>query len=157
LNALARKVDGTQSTAATVANRKRAVLFNALEYAIELKILTKNPIPGLKWKAPKVDHEVDPRAAVNPVQARTLLREVVGIKRSGPHLAACYACSYYSGLRPEEAINLRKANITLPPQIWNDDTKQWEDADDAWGEFHLEKAAPHAAGRIPAPSGISVD
>lgn len=56
LNALARKVDGTQPT-------------------------------------PKIDHEVDPRAAVNPVQARTLLRTVVGIKRSGPHLAACYACS----------------------------------------------------------------
>lgn len=147
LNALARKVDGKQPSAATVANRKRAVLFNALEYAIELKILSKNPIPGLKWKAPKVDHEVDPRAAVNPIQARTLLSNVAKVKRSGPRLMACYACSYYSALRPEEAINLRRANITLPAQVWNDDTEVWEDTPDGWGEFHLEKAAPHAGSR----------
>jgi integrase len=57
---------------------------------------------------------------------------------------ACYACSYYSALRPEEAINLRAHNVVLPALVWNRTTQEWEEPEDAWGEFHLEKAAPHA-------------
>jgi integrase len=67
----------------------------------------------MTWKALKVTHEVDRRSVVNPIQARTLLRELRDIKRSGPRLMACYACSYYSALRPEEAINLRVRNVLL--------------------------------------------
>lgn len=131
LNSIARLLDGT-TAGPTVVNRKRAVLYNAIEYAVERKLLGKNPLPELKWKAPKITHEVDKRAVANPVQARTLLNAVRHVQRSGARLRACYACSYYAALRPEEAINLRRHNVVLPAQ------------DDEWGEFHLERAAPHA-------------
>ena len=47
-------------------------------------------------------------------------------------------------LRPEEAINLRRKNIVLAPLNWNAEIEKWETPDDDWGEFHLERAAPHA-------------
>lgn len=154
MDALARKVDGKSPVAATVSNRKRAVFFNALAYAVEEKLLDRNPIPLLKWKAVKVDHEMDLRSAVNPVQARTLLLAVNDVMRSGPMLMACYACSYYSGLRPEEAINVRKHNVTLPPLVWNREKEEWEEPVDEFGEFHLERAAPHAGSRWTNDGGI---
>jgi integrase len=143
LNALATKLDGGQS-AATVVNRRRAVLFNAVEYAVECRLLDKNPIPNLRWKAPKVTHEIDKRSVVNPVQARTLLNVVRETKRSGHRLAACFACSYYSALRPEEAINVRRHNVVLPDLVWNTEFNRWEEPADGWGEFHLERSAPGA-------------
>ena len=94
LNAIASKLDG-KAAAATVVNRKRAVLSNLMEYAVELELLDANPIPNLKWKAPKVTHVVDRRSVVNPVQARTLLNAVGAVRWSGKRLKACYACSYY--------------------------------------------------------------
>jgi integrase len=144
LDAIATRLDGKQA-AATVINRKRAVLFNALEYAVnDCGLLGTNPILALKWKAPSVTHEVDKRSVVNPVQGRTLLNTVRDTKRSGARLAACFACSYYSALRPEEAINLRRPNVVLPDLVWNADTKKWEEAEGRWGEFHLERSAPGA-------------
>lgn len=136
LNTLASKLDGTPA-AATVVNRKRAVLFNALDYAVEQRLLETNPIPHLKWSPPKAERQIDPRVVANPVQARTLLAEVRNVQRAGPHLAACYALSYHAGLRPEEAVNLRRRNLTLPAV----------GEPDAWGELHLERAAPHAGSR----------
>ncbi|MFD7655455.1 tyrosine-type recombinase/integrase [Actinosynnema sp. NPDC059797] len=137
LNTVASKLDGTPA-AATVVNRKRAVLFNALDYAVEIRLLETNPIPHLKWSPPRAEREIDPRVVANPVQARTLLAEVRNVRRAGPHLAACYALTYHAGLRPEEAVNLRRRNLALP------DTGE---PDDAWGELHVERAAPHAGSR----------
>jgi hypothetical protein len=39
---------------------------------------------------------------------------------------------YFAALRPEEAANLRRHNLTLPAT--------------GWGEMHLEKAAPEIGG-----------
>jgi integrase len=155
LNAIATRLDN-KPAAPTVVNRKRAVLFNAVEYAVECGLLDANPIPSLKWKAPKVTHEVDKRSVVNPVQARTLLNAVRETKRSGPRLVACFACSYYSALRPEEAINLRTHNVVLPTLVWNGEAQQWVEPADGWGEFHLERAAP-SAGRRWTDSGRDRD
>lgn len=143
LDSLATKLDGGEA-AATVVNRKRAVLFNALEYAVECKLLGSNPMLTLKWNAPTVTHEIDKRSVVNPVQARTLLNSVRATKRSGHRLAACFACSYYSALRPEEAINVRRRNVILPELIWDAEQGQWVEPVDGWGEFHLERSAPGA-------------
>jgi hypothetical protein len=137
LNMLASKLDGTPA-AATVVNRKRAVLFNALDYAVEKRLLETNPIPHLKWSPPKAEREIDPRVVANPVQARTLLAEVRNVRRAGPYLAACYALTYHAGLRPEEAVNLWRRNLTLPAM---------GEPDDTWGELHIERAAPHAGSR----------
>lgn len=129
LDAIGSKLDGTPA-AATVVNRKRMVLSNALSYAVEEGVLAANPLGTLKWKPPKASHAVDRRSVPNPVQARTLLNALSEVQRSGPRLVAMFATMYFGALRPEEATNLRKSNLLLPEQ--------------GWGELHLEEATPHA-------------
>jgi integrase len=140
------RLDG-KTAAASTARRHRTILANAMDYAIELGLLETNPIRALKWTLPKVSSQVDRRSVVNPRQARALLAAVRGQQPSGPRLVAFFAVMYYAGLRPEEAINLRADDITLPSRVREDDNDQaGKDAhDDAeWGELHLRTATPDA-------------
>lgn len=132
LDAIARRLDGKPASA-TVVNRKRAVLYNALDYAVELNLLETNPIPNVKWKAPKASHAIDRRTVMNPIQARSVLRSVGDLGRSGRRLAAFFAVMYYAALRPEEAVNLRKSNLSLP--------------EEGWGDLIISHATPHAGRR----------
>jgi integrase len=86
-----------------------------MDYAIELGLLEMNPIRRIKWTMPKVSSQVDRRSVVNPRQARALLEAVRAQQPSGPRLVTFFAVMYYAGLRPEEAINLRRDNVILPP------------------------------------------
>lgn len=146
LELLSCKLDGTQAAAKTV-NRKRAVFYNFLEYAHEVKVVTANRLPEVKWKAPKSVRAIDKRVVINPAQAKALLaavaaqrveREVAGesepvlvARRSvGSTLVAFFAVMYYAGLRPEEAAMLRKQDLQLPEK--------------GWGELLLSAPAPIA-------------
>jgi integrase len=60
---------------------------------------------------------------------------------SGPRLVAFFAVIYYAALRPEEAVNLCKDNITLPPLVRNDVTGEWEEPADNWGELRFCSAS----------------
>jgi hypothetical protein len=139
LDALTVKLDG-KAAAPSVVSRKRKILHAAVGYAVELKLLRENPIPSLKWTAPKTVHTIDRRSVVNPIQARTLLEEV---KRQKPHLLAFFGCLYYAALRPEEAVCLSKDDAVLPP-------------DDGWGDLLLQHAEPYA-GREWTDSGEDRD
>jgi integrase len=130
LDALALRLDGVPA-AATMVSRKRAVLSNALVYAVELGVLETNPVAAIKWRMPKVSHAVDRRAVVNPEQARALLDGVRATRRSGPRLVGFFAVMYYSALRPEEAVELRASNIDLGGH-------------DGWGWLAIDRAAPDA-------------
>ncbi|WP_239154456.1 tyrosine recombinase XerC [Amycolatopsis sp. FDAARGOS 1241] len=143
--AVTRRLDGKRF-APSVARKTRGVLFNALDYAIEKKLIDANPLSSVKWTAmPKGKRKVDKRAVPNPVQARTLLAAVGALPRSGPRLEAFFGAMYYAGLRPEEAVSLNKRNLSsLPEPVWNEQTQEYVYD---WGEFHLEKAEPHAGGR----------
>ncbi|MDQ2582609.1 tyrosine-type recombinase/integrase [Saccharothrix yanglingensis] len=133
LNAVETKLDGKR-VAQDTARLRRTTLGSALEYAIEQGVLSENPLKSVKTKKRKtVTNEVDRRSVANPVQARTLLLAVNGIQRSGPSLVAFFALMYFAALRPEEAANLRKHNLSLPER--------------GWGELHLESAAPEVSGR----------
>lgn len=129
LDLMAQRLDG-QPAAPNTAKRKRAVLTNALSYAVGKGYLPTNPMEGGTWAAPKAAVAVDRRCVVNPVQARTLLNFVREQQRSGPHLAAFFAVLYFAGLRPEEAADLRVHNLRLPAA--------------GWGEATLEGATPDA-------------
>ena len=100
------------------------MLLNALEYAVELKLLDQNPIKNLKWRAPRTTSEVDRRVVVNPTQARALLEAVRAQQPSGPQLVAFFGVLYYSGLRPEEAVALRAQDVKLPALAWDEDSAQ---------------------------------
>lgn len=143
LDAMATRLDGKVAAGSTV-QRHRAIFSNALDYAVELGLLAENPLGNLKWKAPKSSHEIDRRSVVNPTQARRLLEAVRVQEPSGPRLVAFFAVMYYAALRPAEAVNLRRHNITLPPQAWNAETECWEEPADNWGELHFGKTAPDA-------------
>lgn len=123
------RLDG-RASAGSVASKRRRVLFNVLEYAVEQGALAANPLVGFKWKTQQVSSSVDRRTVVSPVQARTLLAAVGEIQRSGPALVAFFALLYFSGLRPEEAANVRDSDLSLPIR--------------GWGEVYLAEATPYA-------------
>jgi integrase len=139
LDAATSRLDGTQA-AATSVRRNRAVLLNALDYAVEQGLLDNNPVKSLKWRAPRTTPEVNRRVVVNPAQARALLEAVRAQKPSGPRLVAFFGVLYYSGLRPEEAVGLRCRDVVLP----DDPGQEWIETSDQWGELHLRTARPDA-------------
>lgn len=117
--------------APSVAQKTRSVLSNFLSYAVKKDALESNPLGEEKWASmPKGNRTIDPRTVPNPVQARTLLRGISGIQRSGPRLEAFFASMYFAALRPEEAVALKVSNLRLPKS--------------GWGEIYVEEARPHA-------------
>lgn len=126
---IAVRLDG-QPGAGSVVSKRRRVLYNLAEYAVERKCLDANPLISFKWVAPKVAGSIDRRSVVNPSQARALLRAVRDTRRSGPRLVAFFGLMYFSGMRPEEVANVRQHNLSLPTS--------------GWGEAHLEEATPFA-------------
>jgi integrase len=129
LAAIGTRIDGS-AAAPSVASKRRRVLFNALEYAVERGLIQANPLPAFKWKLPKSSGAIDKRSVVNPIQARTLLRGVREARRSGPRLVAFFGLMYFSALRPEEAANVRSHNLALPAE--------------GWGELYIDEATPYA-------------
>ncbi|GAA4866792.1 tyrosine-type recombinase/integrase [Actinomycetospora straminea] len=121
------RLDGTPASASTV-TRKRATFFNIVEYAVERELLRSNPLRTIRWSAPKLADTVNPRAVVNPAQARSLLEAVKVQGKAGPALVAFFAAIYYAALRPAEAVELRRDALTLP--------------EDGWGELYLTGSAP---------------
>jgi len=129
LSTIGNKLDG-RAAAASVVSKRRRVLFNALEYAVERGLLAGNPLSTFKWKPPKVPSVIGVRSVVNPVQARTLLRAVGDTQRGKARLMAFFGLMYFAALRPEEAANVRKHNLALP--------------EEGWGELHIDEATPYA-------------
>lgn len=133
LDAISRKLDGKRAAANTIA-RKRAVLSNVLDYAVG-RGLDVNPLPhaAKMWTRPRtIEGIVDPQVVINPRQADELLTAVSYQGRMGPRLVAFFACLYFAGLRPAEAVELRQAvNLDLP-------------SSDGWGTLYLRGSAPSA-------------
>jgi len=130
LDRVSRKQDGT-AAAANTANRKRAVLNNLMQYAIEVGALPANPLKAVKWTRPRTLKTVDPRTVVNSDQARRLLAAVGQQGQRGERMVAFFGCMYYAALRPEEAVELRPDNLASLP-------------DHGWGELILTNSEPRS-------------
>jgi integrase len=153
LAAIARKLDGGRAAANTIA-RKRAVLSNVLDYAVG-RGLDTNPLPRVAgmWTSPKTtEGVVDPQVVVNRRQAEELLIAVSYWGRIGPQLVAFFACLYFAGLRPSEAVELRvDRSLDLPD-------------DDGWGTLIYASqhqpwdphGQPLAAAAIPGSSNTAL-
>jgi integrase len=128
LDALTVKLDG-RPAAASVVSRRRKILVAVVGYAVERQLLAENPLPALRWTAPKSSQAIDRRRVPNPVQACTLLGAVRQQPRSGARLVAFFGCLYFAGLRPEEAVALATCNLAIPAK--------------GWGRLHVEWAEPH--------------
>ena len=116
MNAISMKLDGTEAAGPTVA-RRRAALFSALQYAVELELLPNNPLKQLKLRRPIVTEAIDRRVVVNHAQARALL---AAVRSTYPALEAYFACLYYAALRPAEARHLRVKDCLLPESGWGE-------------------------------------
>ncbi|MFF4771884.1 tyrosine-type recombinase/integrase [Microtetraspora fusca] len=162
LDALTLRLDGGAAAATTIA-RKRSVFYNALQYAVDLEELPANPIDKVKaWKPPKVREVVDRRVVVNPKQARELLTAVtyVGRLTRGRHLRAFFACLYFGGLRPAEALGLRKQDCHLPETGWGrlvlvkskpQANKKWTNSGQAHDDRGLKHRAQDEGRPVPIP------
>lgn len=158
LDALASRLDGARAAGRTP-HRKRAVLSNALSYAVELGFLATNPIGTIKWSAPKSTQVVDRRVVVNPEQARQLLAAVGETRRSGRRLVAFFACMYFAALRPEEAVHLREDDLDLPETGWGwitvtgaapETGRAWSDSGQRREHRQLKQRAVGEVRRVPA-------
>lgn len=129
LDACSRRLDGRPAAATTV-RRKRAVLYNALGYAVEREVLDFNPIDKVQWRAPDTASTVDRRVVANTAQVEAVLAEVKALGGSGPRLVAFFGCLYYAGMRPSEASSLRRSDCWLPRS--------------GWGRLVLSESAPRA-------------
>jgi site-specific recombinase XerD len=133
LEAVASKLDG-KPAAATYAARRRAVLWNLCEYAVEEGNLTSNPIATVKKaRRPRYTADVvDPATVPNPQQAEALLEAVGNLPGSGPRMVAFFASMYYAALRPGEAVELSRPNLHIP--------------DEGRGKLFLTGSTPFAGG-----------
>ena len=117
---VSRKQDGI-AAAPNTANRKRAVLNNLMQYAVETNVLATNPLKAVTWTRPRTLKTVDPRTVVNSDQARRLLAAVGQQDQRGERMVAFFGCIYYAALRPEEVVDLRIDNlVSLPDQGWGE-------------------------------------
>ncbi len=127
LAVISRRLDGRPAAASTN-HRKRAVLYNALEFAVERRLLSRNPLALVRSKNAKMVEEIDRRVVVNLDQAVRLLEAVGQQGPSGQRLVAFFGLLYYAALRPGEAASLPRSALQLPP--------------DGWGELFLPGSAP---------------
>ncbi|MBQ1119669.1 tyrosine-type recombinase/integrase [Streptomyces sp. B15] len=161
---LGRKLDGKPAANQTY-RRRRAVTYNALEYAVELELLSANPLDKARRKRGQQPvQEVDSRVVVNPRQARELLTAatyVGGWKRaSGRRLRAFFGCMYYAATRPGEALGLRRSDCHLPAKGWGRITvevtrpsagKSWTDSGEAHDRRGLKQRSAGEVRIVPIP------
>ncbi|GAA2841723.1 tyrosine-type recombinase/integrase [Kribbella solani] len=117
MDAVGNKLDGTAASH-TYTGRRRAVLWNLCEYAIEQGYLVKNPMTTVK-KAARPTHTsdvVDPATVPNPEQAEELIEAVGRLPGAGPMLKTFFGSMYYSALRPGEAVDLCEPNLHIPEE-----------------------------------------
>ncbi|HEY5246849.1 MAG TPA: tyrosine-type recombinase/integrase [Dermatophilaceae bacterium] len=156
MDAISVKLDGTAAAAPTAA-RRRAALFSALQYAVELELLPNNPLKQLKLRRPIVAEAIDRRVVVNHAQASRLLSAV---RSTYPSLEAYFACLYYAALRPAEARHLRVKDCALPESGWGelvllgstpDAGSDWTDSGQANEDRQLKHRGVSDTRPVPAP------
>ncbi len=115
------KLDDAPAAGDTYKRRRRG--FNtAMQYAIEAGYIEENPLAKIKRNTTQGDDRVDPRVLVNATQGSNLLTAVSYVgsihRNRGRRLVAFFACQLYAGLRPAEAVGLRRADCSLPAKGW---------------------------------------
>ncbi|TVZ85451.1 tyrosine-type recombinase/integrase [Streptomyces sp. BK340] len=164
VDTLTRRLDGKPAATQTY-RRRRAVVFNVLEYAVELEALTSNPLSRVRRKRGKrAVQEVDRRVVVNPRQARELLTALTYVggydRASGRRLQAFFGCLYYAAMRPAEALGLRLADCTLPEKGWGrielaetrpTAGKAWTDSGEAHDRRGLKQRETGQVRTVPIP------
>lgn len=141
LDAVGRTKDGAK-VAPNTYNRRRAVLFNMLEYWVELGAISVNPLTLVKVKRRKATGKLDRRVVASHEQYRHMLDACWNHSPTGQRLTLFFALMGYAALRPAEAMGFRRGDFTSLPE------------DGSWGEIALPRSLPRA-GRAWTDSGES--
>ncbi|GAA5130221.1 tyrosine-type recombinase/integrase [Pseudonocardia adelaidensis] len=163
LATIGRRLDGKPAAVST-SRRKRAVLHNALEYAVERQLLPSNPLAAVRVRTQRAVDEVDRRVVVNPEQAARLLAAVGQQGEAGERLVAFFGLLYYAALRPGEAAHLPASALRLPAEGWGElflpgsaptTGAAWSDSGRRRDERGLKHRAREAVRVVPAPPPLT--
>ena len=135
------------------------MFYNAVGYAVELRLLDSNPVDRIQWKTPAVAQTVDRRVVAGPAPVTALLAAVRALSDRGAHLEAFYGCLYYAALRPSEAVMLReRLPASRPPlgphrpgRLRGPRRRDWTDDGTARQARGLKHRAQHETRSIPIP------
>lgn len=119
LEAMATTLTGDR-VADTTFRRRRNAFHNAMMFAIEQRVIDRDPLKAVDWKPPATDDEIEMRYVPDPGQARALIEAVAASGPRGEHLRAFFGCMYFAAMRPSEAVMLRAADCTLPREGWGE-------------------------------------
>ncbi|WP_170201667.1 tyrosine-type recombinase/integrase [Actinocorallia herbida] len=99
---------------------RRSALYGALDHAVERKLLSTNPLTGVRTsRRRRVVDQVDPRTVPTLEQSRSLLAAAAKLAHNrDKHLHAWFAVMYYAGCRPGEVRRLRSEDCHLPATGW---------------------------------------
>ncbi|WP_026412116.1 tyrosine-type recombinase/integrase [Actinomadura oligospora] len=163
LGALALNSRTTEPVAHSTMRVRRATLHAFLDHAVERKLLTANPLTGLRTRRRRVSDRIDPRRVPNLEQGRRLLAH---IPERGGYLRGFFGVLYYAGTRPAEARALRLADCTLPETGWGslllggsrpEVDEIWTDGGDRFGERELKHRAEGDTRSVPiAPALVAM-
>ncbi len=166
-------MSGKPAAPSTV-EKRRLVLHRLVADAVEREVLTFNPMAGLTGRASMGDDvavdEVDPRTVVNPRQARQLLAACTYVsdrqsRDQGQRLHAFFACLYFGGLRPGEALGLHSEDCVLPDEGWGElvlcrsfsaSNARYSDEGRVHEERALKRRARREIRRVPIPPELVV-
>jgi integrase len=160
---IGRRLDG-KAAAASTSQRKRAVFYNALEYAVERRLLPRNPLTAVRVKNRQAVEEIDRRVVVNHDQAGRLLDAVGRQGKSGKRLVAFFGLLYYAALRPGEAASLTESALRLQQEGWGEiflpgsaptTGAAWSDNGKRRDERGLKHRAREAIRVVPCPPPLS--
>jgi integrase len=163
LEALKLKLNG-ESAASETFKRKRKILVNVCNYAVELGEFTQNPVDSVTVQKPPRIVAVDPRVVANPQQVSNLLGAVSyvgGYNRArGRRLVGMFAGMYYAGLRPAEAVGVTIQDCHLPKDGWGLVTlhrtrptagKKWTRTGEVHDDRGLKNRDPDEVRPVPLP------
>jgi len=129
LDTLSTKLDHTLAAGSSV-RRYTGIVSMALDHAVELGHIDRNPVPMTKRSKVKVAKTIDKRCLINQGHAQRLFSHVKAAPRTGRKLHAFFAMLYCAELRSEEAVGLRVESLHLP--------------ETGWGEILVPEAAPES-------------
>ncbi|HWG22700.1 hypothetical protein [Actinospica sp.] len=133
MTALSVNLDGKSAANSTI-QRNRAIMHNALKFAVQKNLLTENPIKLGEVEKIRTVRAIDKRRVLNSTQARATLAALKKQKPSGSRVHAFLAVMYFAALRPEEVVSLYVRDVVLP-------------ATGGWGEITVSEPQPEIGKR----------
>ncbi len=116
LDALSQQQNDPTKTLSPVTLKNRRQVINAvLQHAYESEDIPKNPMSTVKTKKlPK--KSINSKDVLSPEKCRDLQNEVQNLKDLGPQISQLIGVMWLAGLRPSEAVALKKSHFHLTPK-----------------------------------------